>query len=88
MKNLTEERLLDLGFEKVTVSPDESLEDRCYCYFIYGSYDALSLISNTDDDPKTNGYYYVEFFNYPDEGKMFSYRKVKKLIKLLESIKK
>jgi hypothetical protein len=82
---LTEEVLIELGFERIDVSAEESGDDE-YHYFIYelndDEYDDLSIISNDSNDAE-NGLYSVELFNHI--GKTYKTKnQVLKLINLLK----
>jgi len=81
MKFITEKRLKKLGFERQVTNDSPS-----FSYYTL-EFSKLCLISNADDEAK-DGRYYVEFFDYQKVGEIRSYKKLKKLIKILKSMKK
>lgn len=86
MKKINEEDLIALGFRKRTVKPKESGQKNKYHYYVR-EIGKLALISNSNDEC-IDGFYYVEFFDYPDVGKYYSFKKLAKLVKLLKSAKR
>lgn len=85
MKEITEKRLTALGFKKRTVKPNESGQQHKYYYFVF-EVGNLCLITNTDDEKEFDGDgYYVEFFDNPKVGRYYSFKRVKKLVKILKS---
>ena len=81
MKYITEQRLKKLGFERQVTSDIPS-----FSYYTM-DFKKLCLISNADDEAK-DGRYYVEFFDFQKTGEIRSYKKLKKLVKILKSMKK
>lgn len=86
MKKINEEDLIALGFRKRTVKPKESGQKHKYHYYVL-EISKLCLISNTNDEC-VDSYYYVEFFDNPEVGKYYSFKKLAKLVKLLKSAEK
>lgn len=82
MKKLTELDLLELGFEKVMVSPEESGEEFGYFYFIYGGDGEVTLISCANNECEDE--YYIEFFDNPMQGRFYNYDDIWELIKILK----
>ena len=82
MKDLTKEKLLELGFEKNHVTAEES-GDVPYDYYSYGlsddPYKGECLLSCTDDEVDEKGYYFVTFLSILDT-EYETYDQVKKLI--------
>jgi hypothetical protein len=79
---LTEKILLEIGFEKINVSREES-GDEPYHYFVYefstDIFNDLSLISNEGKE----GFYTVELFNSNGYGYCETKEEVEILIKIL-----
>lgn len=85
MKKITGKRLKALGFKKRTVNPNESGQRHKYCYFLF-EIGSLCLITNTDDEKNFDGDgYFVEFFDNSKVGRYYSFKRVKKLVKILKS---
>lgn len=78
-RNLTEEKLIELGFEKEIVYQEESLDDHNYHYFCYELFNGECLITQTNDEI-TDGLYDVEFFTMGDAGKYSTSKQVQDLI--------
>ena len=80
---MREQDLIDLGFEKVNISSEES-GSKPYFYFTYYFTNGLCLITRASDEI-VNGKWSVEVFN-TDES--FEFKKVSELstlIKILEN---
>jgi hypothetical protein len=81
-KDLTEEKLLKLGFKRTDVSAEES-GDEAYCYFTLDldedGYDCL--IAHDEDN---NGFYIVELFNSSELGICYTEEETKTLYKALK----
>ncbi len=89
MKQITDKKLLKLGFNRIIVTPKEANAPVGYYYFVYNVGDNKSiLITNTSDECPTHDTFYVEFFDVPELGKFYNLKSVKKLVKLLKSGKK
>lgn len=82
-RDLTEEKLLEIGFEKITVPVEESLDDHEYYYFCYELFNGEALITNQSSDDVVDGLYDVSFFHMEDAGK---YSTVKQLTDLINGI--
>jgi hypothetical protein len=88
MKNITDKKLLNLGFERVIITPEEANAPVGYYYFVYNVGDNKSLlITNTSDECPSSGCFYVEFFDVSEIGKFYDLKSVKKLVKLLKKAK-
>lgn len=77
---MTEKELKNLGFEKVTVSAEES-GAASYYYYEY-NIGSLSFITNANDELKSKFDWYVCLFDY-GEFEMTDYEDVKTLIDIL-----
>jgi hypothetical protein len=86
MKKINENDLIALGFRKRTVEPKESGQKEPFHYYVR-EIGKLALISNSNDEC-VDGFYYVEFFDYPEVGKYYYFKKLAKLVKLLKSAEK
>jgi len=60
MKDLTEEKLLEMGFEKVIVPIEESFDDHEYSYFKYDFSKGGGLLTVQCSDEAKDGLYSVE----------------------------
>ena len=85
-RNLTEERLMSLGFKKVFVSPEEAGDDRGYHYFVYELFNGECLISQADNERKDE-YYDIQFFHMIDAGYFTNEEDIVNLISAIEIIK-
>ena len=63
---MKEQDLIDLGFERVNVSPEEAGDENGFHYYTYDFSDSrgLSLISNSNDEAEKAGQWVVEIFDY------------------------
>lgn len=63
---MKEQNLIDLGFERVNVSPEEAGDENGFHYYTYDFSDSrgLSLISNSNDEAEKAGQWVVEIFDY------------------------
>ena len=84
MKNITEKKLIELGFKREDVTQEES-GDKPFHYFTY-EIGELCLISNSNDE-SIDGNYSVEFFDYCDAVCFTDIEMLADLIKILESNK-
>jgi len=83
MRDITEEILKTLGFDKEIVSPFEAGSIEGFYYFTYDLGDSECLISNANDQA-TDGFYSIEIFNIPSVGKFENEEDLKNLIRCLE----
>lgn len=63
MSKITEKKLLELGFKKQIVSPEESGTEKGYHFFVLDIDDECVLITTADDETVKGGYV-VEFFSF------------------------
>lgn len=82
-KDLTEDKLLELGFKKITVTPQESGYYKTFYYFVYDLFNGECLL--TDDEIGDDDLFSVSFLGMSDAGKFWNSDDVKDIIK---SIKK
>ena len=63
---MKEQDLIDLGFKRTDVSPEEAGDENGFHYYIYEFLDSrgLSLISNSNDEAEKAGQWVVEIFDY------------------------
>ena len=87
MKKITETDLLNLGFKKETVFPEESGDDHVYDYFTFDINNETVLISTSSDECIDNGYS-IEFFEIPEIGKFQNLDNLTVLIAVLSSAKR
>lgn len=86
MSNITEKDLIELGFTREVVLPEESGEKKKFHYFVL-DIGELCLITNSNDECIDHKYK-VEFFDYTNVGYFDDFDIVKNLIKLIKSGKK
>ena len=82
MKKITAKNLLKLGFKRENNVPTDE-RDTKFHYYVYEVSDKCLLISCSNDE-KIKGGYEIELYEI-EEIKFRSLKKVKKLIKILES---
>jgi len=62
---MTEQDIIDLGFKKQEVSPEESGCEKGFMYYTLDISGGFSFISNANDEVK-DGKWFIEFFDcYP-----------------------
>lgn len=61
---MKEQDLIDLGFEKIDVSAEES-GDEAFYYYTYDITKDFSMISSANDEAEKEGWF-VEIFDYSD----------------------
>jgi hypothetical protein len=63
---MKEQDLIDLGFERVNVSPEEAGDENGFHYYTYDFSDSrgLSLISSNNDEAEKEKQWSVEIFDY------------------------
>jgi hypothetical protein len=93
---MTEQDLIDLGFERVDVTAPESGKPQDWYYYIYHLDKTLCLISSCNDEVKKDDWF-VEFFVVGsiiplqvfevDDIRFTSYKQLARLIHLIESAK-
>lgn len=83
MKDITELKLEKMGFKKEVVTPEESGDIKEFHYFSYELANGECLLSQSNDE-RDGEFYSVEFLHMPELGKFWSYKDVKKLIKILK----
>lgn len=59
IKNITSDSLINLGFTKIYVIPEEYGDGKGYSYYIFEVNEGCVLISDTSDD--NGGYFTIEF---------------------------
>jgi hypothetical protein len=84
--NITEKKLIFLGFKRQEVSQEDSGDNAPFYYYTYDIKD-LCLISNTNDDCVKNKWY-VELYDYTELGKFRDINKLYDFIKILKSLRK
>lgn len=84
MKDLTVEKLTELGFERVDVTPEESGDPEGFHYYVYELANGECLLTEANNEI-TDEFYNVEFLTLTDLGKYQTYNDVKRLI---DSIKR
>jgi len=80
---MTENDLIDLGFNKVEVKNSESQNGYDYYYYTFQVFDNLTL-SSVDSDRVENGNWFVYNLEWPDQFKMVDKEHV---IHFLETLK-
>ena len=83
MKDIKENKLLEMGFEKVEVTPEESGDPEGYHYFCYELGNGECLLTQSNDEA-VDGLYSVEFLTIPDIGKFWNSKDVRDLIETLK----
>ena len=63
---MTEQDLIDLGFNKVEVLNEDSQNGYDYFYYVLNIFDNLSLISSANDRVKEKNDWTVTNFDWPD----------------------
>lgn len=86
MKDLTEEKLLEMGFEKVIVPIEESFDDHEYSYFKYDFSKGGGLLTVQCSDEAKDGLYSVELSDIESLGPFHGSDDVQKLINLAKSV--
>lgn len=81
---MKEQDLIDLGFERIDVSAEES-GDEAFYYFTYDFTKHFSMISNDNDEAEKEGWC-VEIFDYSDI-RFFQKEDVKVLIDVINKNK-
>jgi hypothetical protein len=63
---MKEQDLIDLGFKRTDVSPEEAGDENGFHYYTYDFSDSrgLSLISNSNDEAEKEKQWSVEIFDY------------------------
>ena len=84
-REMKEQDLIDLGFERTDIPADES-GDEAFYYYRYEITYKLCLISSCSDEVKENGWY-VELFDYEDI-EIRNLKDLKTLIGIVERNKK
>lgn len=85
---MKEQDIIDLGFEKVDVTKEQSGHEDDWHYYTYEFTRGLSLISCDSDLAKKNGLWHIEIFNTDEEIIFTDVSKLKKLIDLINKAKK
>ena len=80
---MTEQDLIELRFERVDVTAEESGYKRDWYYYTYDFTNRLSLISNDDIEAEITKGWYVEFFNTEDKIRFTDTYDVQELIKII-----
>ncbi len=87
-KGISESKLLELGFKKTTVPPEESGCDNEFSYFVYETNDGKGVLISSDSDTLKNGLYYVEFYDTENLGKIYSSGMLEILITVIKHMEK
>lgn len=82
---MKEQDLIDLGFERVDVSPEEAGDENGFHYYTYDFSDSrgLSLISNSNDEAEKVEQWSVEIFDYDN----ITFTDVEQLLEFISIIK-
>lgn len=64
---MTEQDLIDLGFNKVEITNEESQNGYDYYYYVLEIFDNLALISTDSDLVGTEDEWFVGNFDWPDK---------------------
>lgn len=82
---MKEQDLIDLGFERVDVSPEETGDENGFHYYTYDFSDSrgLSLISNSNDEAEKVEQWSVEIFDYDN----ITFTDVEQLLEFISIIK-
>lgn len=80
---MKEQDLIDLNFDKIEVSPEESGCDDVFYYYTYDFKD-FSLMTASKDEVLDENSWYVEIFDYEDF-RFNDKEDLEKLIELLET---
>lgn len=64
---MTEQDLIDLGFNKVEITNEESQNGYDYHYYVLDVFDNLSLISTDSDLVVLEDQWFVSNFDWPDK---------------------
>ena len=86
MKDLTEEKLLELGFTKVVVPVEESLDDHEYYYFVFDFDTGGGLFTIEASDNVEEGLYSVELGDVEALGPFDNSEDVERLINLAKKV--
>ena len=86
MKDLTEEKLFEMGFEKVLVPIEESFDDHEYYYFKYDFNRGGGLLTEQCSDEAKDGLYSVELSDIESLGPFNDSEDVQRLINLAKSV--
>jgi len=81
---MTEQHLIDLGFNKVEITNEESQNGYDYYYYILNIFDNLSLISTDSDLVVLEDQWFVSNFEWPDE--KFKLQTVNQVQQFLHSV--
>ena len=82
---MKEQDLIDLGFERVDVTKEESGCERDYHFYTYDFTEQLALMSNDSEEAESKGWF-VEFFDV-DGIRFTNIRELAKLMILIENAK-
>ena len=83
---MTEKDLIDLGFERVDVTAEESGFPRDWYYYTYDFVRGLGLISIDNEGAERIGWY-VEVFEVSSDIRFHNAKHLKKLINLINKAK-
>lgn len=83
-KDLTEEKLIELGFVKEVITKEESLEENDQHYFVYELFNGECLMTQTDQE-REDEFYYVEFYVMEGAGKFWNYTQVETILRIIKS---
>ena len=78
---MTEQDLIDLGFNKVEVLNEDSQNGYDYFYYVLNIFDNLSLISSENDRVKEKNGWTVTNFDWPDHFQLHSKFQVQDLLR-------
>ncbi len=81
---MTEQDLIDLGFNKVEITDDESQNGYDYYYYVLDVFDNLALISTDSDLVQVEDQWFVGNFDWPD--KKFKLQTKEEVLEFLHSV--
>ena len=81
---MTEQDLLDLGFNKVEIKDSDSQNGYDYFYYVLDVFDNLSLISTDNDLVEAENEWFVGNFDWPD--KKFKLHSKEEVLQFLHSV--
>jgi hypothetical protein len=84
MKDLTEEKLVEIGFKKNNVTPEEAGSEFGYSYFTLELFNGECLLTQSDDECEDD-LYFVTFLDMESAGKFWDSHIIVEMVKLLKS---
>jgi len=84
MKDLTDKKLLEIGFKKNNVTPEEAGTEFGYSYFTLELFSGECLLTQSNDECD-GGLYYVTFLSMDGAGKFWNSDVIVEMVKLIKS---